>query len=403
MKRFALWILLLLTSTLLLACTSTPEAGLPAEPTSVQGDEELVFGMILVGPKDDHGWSEAHYEAGRYLEEKISGSRMILVDNLNPDARPDMTVAKAVDEMVTDGADIVFITSNDFAADTRAVAEQYPDTVFIHTTGDHVLQEGNPDNLGNYMPRMYYGKMIVGCVAALATNSGHVAYVGPLINEETRRLVNAAYLGARHCYEEYRGEDPSSLQFDVEWIGYWFHIPGVTSDPSVVANELADQGADVLISGIDTRELLTVAAERTATGETVWAAPYDYEEACDQAPDVCLGVPYFNWRPGYLQLAQEVQAGTWSSRWEWESPDWDKLDDLDVSSLGFVRGEAMTGAQKSQLDEFIAGMADGSIVLFQGPIRFQDGTSFLEEGAVASEEEIWYMPQLLQGMEGLSG
>jgi len=31
--------------------------------------EEFVFGVVLVGPKNDHGWSQAHYEGGLYIEE----------------------------------------------------------------------------------------------------------------------------------------------------------------------------------------------------------------------------------------------------------------------------------------------------------------------------------------------
>jgi simple sugar transport system substrate-binding protein len=27
-------------------------------------DDEFVFGMVLVGPQDDRGWSQAHYEGG---------------------------------------------------------------------------------------------------------------------------------------------------------------------------------------------------------------------------------------------------------------------------------------------------------------------------------------------------
>jgi simple sugar transport system substrate-binding protein len=56
----------------------------------------------------------------------------------------------------------------------------------------------------------------------------------------------------------------------------------------------------------------------------------------------------------------------------------------------------------SQLDEFIAGLADGSIKLYMGPLNYQDGTVFLAEGEEATDEQIWYTEQLLEGMEGPS-
>jgi simple sugar transport system substrate-binding protein len=393
--RLPLLIALALAAFALGACTAAP-----AKTPTPSG--EFVFGVIMVGPQDDHGWSEAHYIAGRYVESHIPDTRMLFLDSLNPDDRPETTVERAVDDMVGQGARMVFLTSDEFAVDTYVVAEKYPDVVFIHISGDHALAGDVPPNVGNYMGRMEYGKMIAGCAAALATDTGAIGYLGPLINDETRRLVNAAYLGARHCYERYRGRNVDALSFRVEWIGFWFNIPGVTSDPVEVVNDLFDQGADVVLSGIDTTEALVVAGERAQAGETVWAIPYDYEGACDEAPQVCLGVPYFNWGPGYLNLAQEVIAGTWTQRWEWADPDWDDINSRDTSAVGFVKGPGLTDGQSAQLDEFIAGLAGGSILLFKGPLNFQDGSVYLAAGEVATDEQIWYTPKLLAGMEGLS-
>jgi simple sugar transport system substrate-binding protein len=47
----------------------------------------FVFGMLLVGPYNDHGWSQAHYEAGQYVEEQ-TGAKMIYLENVY-DGSPD--------------------------------------------------------------------------------------------------------------------------------------------------------------------------------------------------------------------------------------------------------------------------------------------------------------------------
>jgi simple sugar transport system substrate-binding protein len=274
--------------------------------------------------------------------------------------------------------------------------------VFIHISGDHVLTGDAPPNVDNYMGKMPYGKMMAGCTAAMATESGTIGYVGPLINEETRRLASSVYLGARYCYENYRGEDPDDLRFIVTWIGFWFNIPGVTLDPTEVSNDLINEGADVLISGIDTTEALVVTGQRAEAGERVFAIPYDYENACDEAPDVCLGVPYFNWGPSYLERIKAVQAGTWEPQFVWADPDWDDINNRDTSPIGFLKGPALTDEWGASVDTFIAGLADGSIELFVGPINYQDGSTFLADGEKGTDEQIWYMKQLLEGMEGPS-
>ena len=47
-------------------------------------------------------------------------------------------------------------------------------------------------------------------------------------------------------------------------------------------------------------------------------------------------------------------------------------------------------------------LADGSINLFKGPLNFQDGSAYLKDGEVATDLQVWYLPQLLEGMEGPS-
>jgi simple sugar transport system substrate-binding protein len=277
----------------------------------------------------------------------------------------------------------------------------------IWSSGDSAWPEGTGyredlTNLGNIMGRMEYGKMMAGCAAALTTQTGQIGYLGPLINDETRRLANSAFLGARYCWENYRGEDPASLGFTVNWIGFWFNIPGTTLDPTVVANDFFDSGHDVVISGIDTTEGLVVAGQRGDAGEAVWAVPYDFEGACAEAPDICLGVPYFNWGPDYLEVAQSVLDGSFTATWEWNGPDWADINNPDTSAVGFVKGDGLPAEASATLDEFIAGLADGSIDLYTGPLNWQDGSAFLGDGETATDLQIWYQTQLLEGMEGAS-
>jgi simple sugar transport system substrate-binding protein len=364
--------------------------------------EDVPFGMILVGPRNDHGWSQAHYEGGEYVEDNLPGSRMIAFESLNPGDKPEATVEGVVDEMVADGAKLIFTTSDEFEEDTVGVAEKYPDVTFINVSGDDVLTGEAPSNQGNIMGKMEDMKAIGGCAAALATETGKIGYLGPLINHETRREAAAAYLGARYCYENFRGMDPDDLEFIVTWIGFWFNIPGVTLDPTEVTNSFFDAGADVVMSGIDTTEGIDVAGQLAKRGEAVWAVPYDFRDACASAPDICLGVPYFNWGPAYLSTAKAVGDGSWEQSWDWNEPYWDDLNDRDKSHVGWIDGPALTGDLQNNLNVFIQGLASGDLNVWTGPLNLQDGTEYVGSGERATDDEIWYLPQLLEGMEGSS-
>lgn len=361
--------------------------------------------MILVGPENDRGWSQAHFEAGKYVEE-MSGATMISLDTVNPADRPETSVEQVVNDMIEQGAQMIFATSDDMKDGIEAAAKAHPDVPMIWSSGDNAWTEGKAytgdlPNLGNIMGRMIFGKQIAGCAAALTSATGSIAYLGPLINDETRRLASSAYLGAQQCWAD-AGNDPALLSFEVKWIGFWFNIPGVTLDPTEVTNAFFDGGVDVVVSGIDTTEALVVAGQRAAAGESVWAIPYDFIGACSEAPERCLGVPYFNWGPSYLDAVASAIDGSYTADFQWIGPDWDDINNLDTSMIGWVTGDALQDDVAATLDEFIGGLGDGSINLFTGPLNYQDGSPFLGDGEEGSDVQIWYMKQLLEGMKGAS-
>ena len=404
-ERKKIWIAIVLLTALTILLSACGEKK-KAEPTKAPESAPFVFGVILVGPYNDHGWSEAHYAAGKYVESKIPNAKMIYVDNLNPGAKPGVTVPQVVDDLISKGTKIILTTSDDFKDGTLEAANKHPNMPFVNVSGDHAWKEGKdykaPKNLSNFMGRMEHGKMIAGCAAALTTQTGKIGYLGPLINDETRRLAASAYLGAHYAWTNILKRDPKKLKFKVTWIGFWFNIPGQTLDPTKVAADFYNTGYDVVISGIDTTEALIEANKRAKAGKKVWAVQYDYKDGCREAEDVCLGVPYFNWGPAYLKAMKLVMEGKWNQYWDWNGPDWKDINDPDSSAVGFIKGKALSQENAERADTFIKGLADGSIHLFKGPLQFQDGKVYLKEGEVATDLQVWYLPQLLKGMEGPS-
>lgn len=388
------------------SASAATEAMQPTEaPADTAAAEPFTIGMLLVGPYNDHGWSQAHYDAGLYVEDMVPGSKLIYIDKVNPADRPGTTGAQLAEDLLAEGADLIVFNSDDMKDDALEFTANHPDVPVIHASGDSSWKDGRDyqglSNLVNIMGKMVYGKMIAGCTAAMTTETGQIGYLGPLINDETRRLAASVYLGAKYCWENYRNEDPADLGFKVTWIGFWFNIPGFTSDPTQVADDFFNSGYDVVISGIDTTEALVEADKFASEGQSVWAIPYDFRGACDEAPDVCVGVPFFNWGPDYVEEVQAVKDGTFSEKFEWNPPDWTDINNEDSSPVGFVKGPALSEDAAGTVDMFIGELA-GGLRLWTGPINLQDGTEYLTDGETATDQQIWYLPQLLEGMEGQS-
>ena len=374
-------------------------------PTPTAELQEFVFGMVMVGPYNDHSWNQAHYDAGLDVEEKIPGAMMIYVDKVNPADRPGTTPAQLAEDLVSKGAKLVIFNSDDMKDSAIEFTAAHPDVWVIHASGDTVWKDGKNykefASLANIMGHMEYGKMIAGCTAALTTKTGKIGYLGPLINEETRRLAASAFLGAKYCWTQYLGKDVKDLAFKVTWIGFWSYIPGVTSDPTQVTDEFYNSGYDVVLSGIDTTEALVEAKKLTKVDKPVWAIPYDYIGSCTEGAEVCLGVPYFNWGPAYVAKINQAIEGKWEPTFEWNPPEWADINNKDTSAVGFVKGDALSEEAGAKVDEFIKALA-GGLNLWTGPINLKDGTAYLKEGEVGTDFQVWYLPQLLEGMEGQS-
>ena len=400
-------------------------------PTIAQ--EEVVFGVVLVGPNDDRGWSTSHYEAGLYVEENLPGSKMLLFESLNPADSPETTLMDVVEIMVDDGATVIFTTSDAFEEDTNIVAEAFPDVTFINITGSNAIQASNivegehaldhslpdlpPPNVGNFNGYMELPRMIAGCAAALTSKSGSIGYLGALINPETRRLASSSYLGARYCAENYRDDiSADDIKFEVVWIGFWFNIPGVTLDPTEVVTGFLDGGAEVVISGIDTTEAVTVSGQFSSEEDRRYGVSYGNVNGCSEAPSACIGAAFYNWGPAYLDVINRVMDGTWEQEWQWLEPKWDEINDdgyytdSDTSVIGFKLGDGLTPEVIDTLNTFAAEieafqtdpMNEDKMFLWNGPLNLQDGTVLAEEGESVSLLDIWFLPQLLEGMIGAS-
>ena len=394
------------TAFVLMVCTLFGMLALPAI-----AQDEIIYGVVLVGPKNDRGWSQSHFEAGQYVEANNENATMLFFESLNEADTPEATLMDVVTEMVDSGAEVIFTTSASFEQDTNGVAEAFPEVVFVNITGSNVLHGDAPSNVGNFNTLMEVPRLLAGCSAALASETGKIGYLGALIDPETRRLAASSYLGARHCWNTYKADMGMDLEFTVTWIGFWFHIPGFTLDPTEVANEFFDNGADVVISGIDTTEAIQVAGRRASEGNRTFAIPYGNAGGCDEAPEACLGVAYYNWGPAYLDVVNSVQDDSWEQSWQWLGLDWMDINNPDTSTSGYLRGTGMPEDIAADLDEFQGALADymsaqdmgvESIYLWEGPLNLQDGTELAAEGEAVPLLDIWFVPQLLEGMIGAS-
>lgn len=336
--------------------------------------------MVLIGPHDDGGWSQAHYEGLVYVQENVPNVNTAYIENV-PEGADSEQIFRSLSRK---GFDLIFGTSFGFMDPMEIVAGEFPDTVYIHISG----YKSNTTNFGNLFGAMEDMKYLAGMVAgARAQLDGNpkLGYMATFPIPEEIRLGNAIALGMKKACPE--------CTMDVRWINTW-HDPIIEKE---AAASLFDAGAQVVFTGADTPAVADVAQEKEK-----WGVTYDWPGSCKV--ERCLTAPYWNWGAVYAKITQGVVDGSYQ-------PGWDYFD-ADTGGLGlfgFMEGEELTAGLKELpaevLDEvraLLGKMLAGEFTrfdVFAGPITDNKGTVIVPEGEKFSQPDIDQFPPGAPGLE----
>ncbi len=335
-------------------------------PTVVEGMTNVAF--VYVGPIGDGGYTYAHNQGREFLEANGENIHTAYLESIPEGADAE----RVIRSLARQGFDIIFTTSFGYMDSTAAVAEEFPDTDFIHISG----QKKNDTNFGNIFGAMEEMKYLAGMIAgakAKEDGSNRVGIIAPWPIAEVIRLSNAAALGMRRTCPE--------CVMDVRWIFTWF-------DPvkeREAAESMLDAGATVIITGADTPGPVQAAADRGLTG-----IAYDSDNACAGLEASCLTVPYWNWGPFYVDTVAQIQAGTWVPEDFYGS-----TADGMLGIYGFMEGqepyasvpEGVIEEVRAVLAEMQAGTFD-RFDIFTGPINDNQGNVIIPEGVSLTQSDL---------------
>jgi basic membrane protein A len=356
---------LFVTSLLLAGLVLTACGGAAEEPEVVGGfeipaieDGMFNVAMVLIGPHDDGGWSEAHYDGLLYVEENVSNTHVAFIE-LVPEGADSEQVFRS---LARKGFDLIIGTSFGYMDPMEIVAT---DQMFIHLTGFKT----NGENYGNMFGEMEVFKYLAGMLAgsrAKTDGNPRLGYMATFPIPEEIRLGNAIMLGAKQTCPE--------CTMDIRWINTW-HDPVIEKEG---AASLFDAGVQVVFTGAD-----TPAAGDVATEKGKWGVNYDHVNACQTQG--CLTAPYWTWGPIYTGIAQGTLDGTYVPGFQYFSSDEDGMGlfgfmegqtpqpgvaDLPAEDVQLVR-DTLAAALRGDFDRFD---------VFKGPIFDNQGNQILADG-----------------------
>lgn len=183
----------------------------------------LKIAMILPGPITDNDWNSVGYN-GLQAAGTALGAEVAYVENVT-----DADAERLLRDFAERGFDLVFAHSFSFGDAALNAAEDYPDTTFMAGTAASLAP-----NLGTYSNPDYQGAYLAGMLAAGASKSAVVGWVGGM--PAPNMLANL------HAYEAGAKAVKPDVTVLHTFIGSWFDPP--KAKEAAIAQ--VEQGADVL-------------------------------------------------------------------------------------------------------------------------------------------------------------
>lgn len=329
------------------------------------GDSDFTVGFVYIGPTGDNGWSFQHDQGRLYVQSKVPGVKTIKLESV-----PEANVGPALDQLVAQGADMIFATSFGYGPGVVQKAKQYPNVKFMHATG--FMRE---PNVTTYFTNHWEPSFLQGMIAGSVTKSNVLGYVGSFPIAEVVRDINAYTLGAQSVNPQ--------AKVKVVLISTWIDPP----KEKQAARSLIDAGADVLFGIEDSPSVLQEAATKGAFAST-WNS-----NMVRFGPAAFLSANVLRWGKYYESQVKAAMDGTWKSTDYWGS-----LKEGSIALAPF--GKSVPAGVRALVKERLAGFKDGTFNPFRGPIRDQTGKVRVPAGKKMTFKEFLEWSWYVQGVQG---
>jgi basic membrane protein A len=365
-KVFALFLVLALVMAALAGCGGGGAAEESGDASQQAGEPEITVGFIYVGPATDGGFSEAHDNGRKALEEHFGGKVKALVAESIPEEK--QAVESTAINMIDQGASVIFGTSFGFMDAMDELAPQYPDVKFLHFSGNKM----NDTNFGNYFGAMEEPRYLSGIVAGMMTKTNKIGYVAAFPYTEIKIGVDAFTMGARSVNPD--------VEVKVVYINAWVDA----ANEKAAAEALLDRGCDIITQHCD-----TTGPEIAAEAKGAYAIPYDLDNR-NAAPKAFLTAPVWNHGAYYIQTVQDVMDGTWKPESYYGNM---KDGYVALAPMSDLVPPDVQAAVKEVQDKIEA----GDFPIFVGPITDNKGNVVVPEGTTLDRAAIWQIDWLVEG------
>jgi basic membrane lipoprotein Med (substrate-binding protein (PBP1-ABC) superfamily) len=360
------------TAILLSACgpAATPTPGATAVPTAVPTEVGpcLIIGALYIGSVNDAGYNQAMHDSLMEVKKNIPCVKILEAENVYEGPAAETTM----ETMIQEGDKLIFPTSFGHQEPAMNVAKKHPDVIFEHAGGWMMA-----DNFANFYAKVPDSWYLLGVAAGKMTKSNKLGFVAAMPLGWTLTFINAFELGAQSV-----NPDAETI---VTFTGSWSD----RAKEAAATDALINQGVDVITMHVDAPGTVI----QTAEARGVYSIGFQSLAAQQFAPEYWITGTGFTFGGVMTWMAQSVIDGTWE-------PQFIRCSIGDGCMALAPFGPKVPDDVKAKVNQLLADLNAGKLVVFAGPIVDQNGTVRVAEGQTLSDEEMGNVDWFVKGVIG---
>lgn len=257
----------------------------PSPPPSVS--KTLHVALLTPGPVSDAGWNALAYEGLMKIHDTLH-AEVSQVETKTP-----AEFEEAFRDYASRGFQLVFGHGFEFQDAAAKVSADFPQTVFITTSGSTVRKNVAPMRF-----MLEQATYLMGMLSALLSKTGKAGAIGGVEIPPLKSTFLAFEAGAKSIKPDF--------QVVTTYIGNWEDVGAAKQ----AAYALVEQGCDILFPNADAASL---GAFQAAQEKNIFALGANKNQN-DVAPTVILASGVIDIAAAFLQVAQEVQRKDFHGR-----------------------------------------------------------------------------------------
>lgn len=333
-------------------------------PISTGSNKKLKVGFIYEKTPQTSEWCYAH-ELGRHYIDETFGSQIETVSITN--VRPGIDDAKAIEKLIKEKTDLIFVTSSSMIMASLKMAIANPSVKILNCS-----LNTSHKYIRTYFARMFEAKFLTGIIAGAMSKSDKIGYVAGCPVFGTVANINAFAMGVKFV-------NPDAKVY-LEW-------------SSVKDNNIEEHFKNENITCVSDQDMITPQSSARKFGL------YNVVDGITKH----LAMPVWHWGVFYEKLIQSILSGSWKK--EEDSDNVKALNywwGMSAGVVDLIYSNNLPVETRRLVDLVRKDIIEGTFKPFADEMYDQNGNKMNEKGNVIEPEDVitmdWFMDNVVGGM-----